>query len=361
MNIFTLLFNKIYYSSRKYHNKRTLVWRSDYWRNDFKNKTGDFMLDDNQTKSVKDFYGKFDICFDVTDLFHRFYTEKTGKFDLYNIPDDIYYCYVDRYFNDWDKALAIDNKCLYSRLFAGVNQPETVLTRMNGIWTDSEHRLVDKDTISEIISACDEVVVKQACESEGGKNIFFISGTEMTKKFFDAVSEIQNDIVVQKTIKQHREISRINSSSINTIRILSLLSQEGVKIYSSVIRMGVDGSRVDNACSGGITCGIKADGSLKEVAYSAKGDKYYSHPTSGIKFDSVKIPSFDKACELVKRLHPSFPDYRLISWDVAIDENSEPLLIEANLRYGELDFHQLNNGPVFGEDTEKILKEVFKK
>ena len=29
--------------------------------------------------------------------------------------------------------------------------------------------------------------------------------------------------------------------------------------------------------------------------------------------------------------------------------------------YGELDFHQINNGPIFGEDTEKILKEVFNK
>lgn len=40
---------------------------------------------------------------------------------------------------------------------------------------------------------------------------------------------------------------------------------------------------------------------------------------------------------------------------------NEPVLIEANLRYGELDFHQLNNGPVFGKDTKKILDEVFGK
>ena len=37
-----------------------------------------------------------------------------------------------------------------------------------------------------------------------------------------------------------------------------------------------------------------------------------------------------------------------------------PILIEVNMHSGQLDFHQLNNGPVFGEDTEVILKEVFK-
>jgi hypothetical protein len=48
-----------------------------------------------------------------------------------------------------------------------------------------------------------------------------------------------------------------------------------------------------------------------------------------------------------------------VSWDIAFDEQENPVLIEANLKDGELDFHQLNNGPLFGDDTEKILDEVF--
>ena len=51
----------------------------------------------------------------------------------------------------------------------------------------------------------------------------------------------------------------------------------------------------------------------------------------------------------------------MISWDIAIGEDELPVLIEANLYFGQLDFHQLNNGPLFGEDTEEILHEVFAK
>ena len=50
---------------------------------------------------------------------------------------------------------------------------------------------------------------------------------------------------------------------------------------------------------------------------------------------------------------------RLISWDLAIDENAQPLLIEGNLTFGELDFHQMCNGPIFGDLTEEVLKDVF--
>ena len=51
----------------------------------------------------------------------------------------------------------------------------------------------------------------------------------------------------------------------------------------------------------------------------------------------------------------------MISWDFAIDELANPVLIEVNLSYGGVDVHQMSNGPVFGEMTADILDEVFKK
>ena len=56
-----------------------------------------------------------------------------------------------------------------------------------------------------------------------------------------------------------------------------------------------------------------------------------------------------------------FPHFKMVSWDFAVNEHGNPIMIEANLCLGELDFHQLNNGPLFGEDTKKILDEVFQK
>ena len=49
----------------------------------------------------------------------------------------------------------------------------------------------------------------------------------------------------------------------------------------------------------------------------------------------------------------------MISWDMVVDEQGEALMLEANFAKGSLVTHQLANGPLFGEDTPRILDEVF--
>ena len=46
---------------------------------------------------------------------------------------------------------------------------------------------------------------------------------------------------------------------------------------------------------------------------------------------------------------------------MAIDENGDPLLIEANMRKGGISLHQFSNGPLFGDLTDRVLDEVFAK
>ena len=125
--------------------------------------------------------------------------------------------------------------------------------------------------------------------------------------------------------------------------------------------MGVGEERVDNGSSGGISCGVDNDGTLKTRAFSTKGECYLQHPTTGTHFESVRIPNYDNVTETVKRLHEQIPHFRFASWDIAIDKFGDPVLVEVNLRAGSLRLHQLNNGPLFGDDTTAILDEVFEK
>lgn len=152
-----------------------------------------------------------------------------------------------------------------------------------------------------------------------------------------------------------------NPDSVNTIRIMTLVRSDDTNILSSVLRMGKRGSRVDNCSSGGIVCGIDSNGCLKDVAYDNKANAYYKHP-NGVEFAGFAIPAYSQCLEIVKKLAVRFAGIsRLISFDIAIDENNSPLLIEMNISYGELDFHQLCNGPIFGDNTDEILREVVDK
>lgn len=332
--------------------------RRRFWRNFASKNTEKQLLTQEQKADVKAYYKPF--C-TTTTLFHSFYTEKTGEFCVNYIPDDVHSCKIDPYFNNWEEAEYVDNKCMYSNLFRNVTHAKNILWRSNGLWFNGNSAPLSRAEVNAVLSEHSAVFLKVATSSHGGKGVFYITGENKEEDFWKRSSSISNDLVVQEPIVQNKQLSRINSSSVNTIRALSVLHESGVKIYSCILRMGINGAKVDNASSGGITCGIDSNGKLKKYAYTSSGTRFEEHPNSKISFEGFEIPSFEKLQELIPQLHCQIPHFRMVSWDIAIQEDGEPVLVEANLCNGELDFHQLNNGPLFGDDTQKILCEVFGK
>lgn len=313
-----------------------------------------------QKKAALDFYAPY--C-KISPAYHTFYFEKTGHFSEKYLPTDIYANHIDAYFNDRVDAKKVDNKCLYPVLFSGIPQADSLAFRQNGFWLDENNTLLSTEALRAIIDSEPALFVKKATNSFGGKGVHYLEPDHLSlyEQLVEAVNHDKDDIVVQRPLKQHATLAAINESSVNTIRVISLLSTEGVKCYSTILRMGIDGAKVDNASSGGITCGVTPDGKLKKLAYKPSGEKYEVHPTSGVVFEGYTIPGIHEMWDLVQVAHRKVPHFRLVSWDFAINEEGHPVMIEANLCLGELDFHQLNNGPLFGEDTKKILDEVFGK
>jgi len=318
----------------------------------------DFKLTKEQKEQIEEFYSPYE---KITDISHAFYTEKTGVFSPYYLPMDIYLNRVDEYFDNRAESKYLDNKCYYYTIFPGIAQPEAVAFRIGGLWYSGEHTLIKKDEVYDIICKEKIVFAKQATASCGGKGVMYISeeNGDVKKQFDEFLSYAKEDIVIQRPVKQHKDISNIFPHSVNTMRIISLLTEDGVKIYSSILRVGVGEEKVDNASKGGVTCGIADDGKLKARAFKLNGERHDVHPTNGFVFDGYQLPGFDRAKELVKKAHPMVPHFKLVSWDIAITEDGSPILIEANLAKGSSEFHQLNNGPLFGEDTKKILDEVY--
>ena len=52
---------------------------------------------------------------------------------------------------------------------------------------------------------------------------------------------------------------------------------------------------------------------------------------------------------------------KIASWDFTVDLEGNPLFIEMNLNNGVLNAHQLANGPIFGDETKKIVTEVMRR
>ena len=254
---------------------------------------------------------------------------------------------------------------MYDVYFYDINQPKTIIRKYlpnNGktpIYLDSQYNIISRENAIDILRAYDQLIFKPAAYSSGGSGIKFYDRQKggSVAQFLDSYDVL----VVQEVIKQHDSLNYLHENSVNTIRIITLIYNDEVKILSNVLRMGRDGAKVDNASSGGIFCGIHSSGQLKNIAYDCNGVIYNTHPQGAI-FEKAYIPNFDKCQALVRALAPRISSItRLCSWDIAIDQNGDPVLVEANLSFGEVDFHQMCNGPIFGDLTEAVLAEVFSK
>ena len=228
---------------------------------------------------------------------------------------------------------------------------------------DENYKLLLSEDISKRLSPEGSFIVKPSIGSGGGRSIkvYKASEKESFDEFVKYVCSFKN-CVVQNFASQHEQLSSIYAESLNTIRIMTFFHNGKAKMLSTIVRMGVGGGCIDNASAGGIFVGVDRNGKLKNVAYNDYGEKYETHPTSGAHFEEHHIPGFYKLVALAENLHYRMLNFsKLISWDFAIDSDGDPLLIEKNASLGGISFHQMCNGPLFGDNTESIIEEVFDK
>lgn len=317
------------------------------------------VLTETQVKELTDFWKRYDAHYDIKN--HVFFKETRGDYNINYVPNGFHYMVIDQFYNDWKMALYMDNKCMYNRLF-NVRQPENVCYRMNGFWYDAANTLITESRAAELIAEQPECFLKIARDSYCGKGVTYLSPEDVKnqQKIAECVAAVGNkDFVVQKALKQSPVTAAFASTSVNSLRVYTLLRKDGsVKVYSIILRLGMGNAKVDNAHSGGICIGVSMDGHLAEKAYSVSGETFTEHPISHIRFADVQLPNMQGILDLVYKAHPQLPYFRLVGWDVALDEHNEPVMLEANMAHPGVEVLQLCNGPLFGDDLPLILEEV---
>jgi hypothetical protein len=158
-------------------------------------------------------------------------------------------------------------------------------------------------------------------------------------------------------VKQHEVLKSLNDTSLNTLRVISYLNEDGVYVLSTIVRVGKKGSFTDNCATGGIACGVDSNGELKEYGYLNDGT-VRKETDNGVQLGNITVPSYKTVIEQVKKMHLLIPYFRIVSWDLGIDNTGTPLLIEYNTYHQDITIHQLANGPLFGKFTDEILSQI---
>lgn len=295
---------------------------------------------------------------DIDTSYHRFYSHYTGNLDERFIPDDIFAGYIDRYLNNREIEPGLSDKNYLDLYLKGIATPKTYVHFINGIFENANYEVISKHEVEAILNSQAKFVVKPSMASYGGKEVMIVDDVSpsKTKKLLENLS--CKNLIFQEAISQSNATGSIHPDSVNTIRVMTLIIDNDIKVLPCIFRMGVGKSRVDNAAQGGIFCKINNNGLLAEIAYDTYGNKYYEHPDGGT-FGMIRFDFMERIFYLVKCAAQRFPHFRLIGWDIAINQTNEPVIIEANLTMSSIDMIQLACGPLFGQYTSSVLDEIF--
>ncbi len=278
--------------------------------------------------------------------------------DYRYIPNGMWFDDILCHYNNLVECRILGHKSIQPLLVPSLKTPETVIQSAYGVFYDNQFNPLTDEQICQRIRSAGHVIVKESALSSGGQGITFIEPeTVKDEEILQILKSRKEDCIIQKILKQHKVLNDIHAKSVNTIRFVTFFHKNEVHILSAVLRMGSGDAKVDNIGKGGYACRVHEDGRLDENAVSRAASWSTVHP-GGAVFGDIVLPNYGEIVKAVKEAARKVPFFKILGWDIAIDENGEPVFIEYNVRPEQ---NQKTCGPTFGDMTDEVLAEVFAK
>ncbi len=301
----------------------------------------------------------------VNPIYFRVFSNHELGHDLNFVPIDLYYISIQNRLNNYSFGLAYADKNLLDKWLDQKLFPKTYLRNINGAYFTPDYNIITpgSDFFVKLSLVTKEVIVKPALSSGKGVNVRkFIWKDDA---FYDSASNklslsyLQEhytfNFLLQEVVKQHTYLEQLNHTSTNTLRVFTYRSvkDEEIKILGTYLRIGKEGSIVDNVMAGGYLIYIKEDGWPDDIAklnYEGKADSI-----NGIKLNELgAYPEYDKIIECAKNIARFFPYQRMLGLDMIVDQDNNVKIIEINTYViGSLSY---SGYPVFGKYTDEIIE-----
>lgn len=161
----------------------------------------------------------------------------------------------------------------------------------------------DENKIKQFIKEHGKVLVKPVSSEQGwGVKTILCNDEQSIGELLSACT--QNAFLVEEVCKNCAELEAINSSSLNTLRVFTIVESMGkIEIVSVLFRCGRNESVVDNWGSGGIGYHVDVKtGIIVSPGLDKKGNRYIVHPGTRVVMPGFRIPRYDDVCKLAKEI-----------------------------------------------------------
>ncbi len=243
------------------------------------------------------------------------FIKKDKRKTFMTMDDNIQMC---RRMNQKDASDFFENKLLFSKTF------ESFLGRD---YVDLQDGI---EAFRDFCKGKDSFFAKQP-ESFGGLGVkkVYLENQDIDALYSSLMSDKM--YLAEDTITQHPDMNKLCDKSVNTIRMVTILSDnDKPHLIYALVRIGSGTKDVDNVTSGGMYTLLSDSGEITHPCFCDKTVSYYEkHPVSGFPFIGFKLPFFDEAKELCFNATTVEKRIRYVGWDVAITP-SGPVLVEGN-------------------------------
>lgn len=247
--------------------------------------------------------------------------------EFYNLTDEQRATYVTRSVNNTLVSLLNDRE--YYHTFDNKNEFYAAFSDYMGRgWM-----VFSKATPEEFAAFMqerEEIMVKPDAES-GGKGV-----EKVSKKDFPSLDAMYQKLkaddigVIEDVIVQHPQMAVLNPSCLNTLRVVTVLNENGPHIVYAYIRVGNSDRPVDNLHSGGMCAPIDLEtGKIQYPGYDKNRVTYETHPKTGTRIQGFQIPYWKETAETCLKAAEIVPQMRYIGWDVGITAQG-PVFVEGN-------------------------------
>jgi hypothetical protein len=360
-----MIFKNILKSTIRYYDDKKEYYNSINYYNSLINKNigttnGLSLL---QEKEIIEYFSGYNLSVRDT-TFHELNFTTTGEFSPKYIPRYLFRNKLLTRFNQghtWiNRMRGWRDKNKYDLLKFGRFVP-TEGRIIRGMVLGGDYRPISASKLCSYLENVSHEVVIKISDYNGGMGVNFLPVSELSEWIDVKIRESSKtglSYLIQLPFKQHENILRLNASSVNTIR-LTTLRLPGldplIRQVSPFIRIGRKNSRMDNVSQGNICVGVHDDGRLHRYAFDNAFNKYETHPDHGYSFGKITIDQFKESVALCIDMHYHLYEMDMIAWDVVINRDGTPLILEFNVEFLNSDNNQVCNGPFFGDDTDYIL------
>ena len=262
--------------------------------------------------------------------------------------------------NPYRQVCSLENKALCDVYFPEVPFPEVYVRGLGGSLYDRERKPLSLDEAASLLREKESFILKPALESMCGKGFRKFVAEEIPQldgKWLAGILQgVPSEFVIQESVRQHPDMTRLNPTSLNCCRITSVYVGSQYT-FAALQKVGKRGSPIDN-WDHGYFVGIEADGRLKKNGWDSGAHPVFQ-TDGGLPFEGLKVPGFTTMVEAAERFHRYFlPQCGIIGWDMVVDAAGDLKVIEANLTVPGLPSEQLCSGP-FLKPVRDALCHVF--